>query len=330
MNDSTTMLWITPNPIFITSLASRRCYTVASFPELINELHEKGRTYQDRLLARVFRENALDVFEHVHAYFIVQCKVGCIPAFIESYLKVSPISDKDYLVSGNLRAFWNFCNLPSLWPKADLVRAFNYWLELKIPYLFQAEDKPKEVLEKVDPSFLRSISDNDVVKIWETDFDDIAMNCVNFGHSTMYDLNDDVKEKHCAMMIGISNFSRVASHQLVRHREFSYDQESLRFSSAHKECMIIPASILEQENIESLDFFISSVSDSVESFNVLRDHFKIPKEDARFVIPMGINTKLVMTGTISSFKHIIKMREGTNAQWEIRNFVNKVKELLPS
>ena len=181
MNDSTTMLWITPNPIFITSLASRRCYTVASFPELINELHEKGRTYQDRLLARVFRENALDVFEHVHAYFIVQCKVGCIPAFIESYLKVSPISDKDYLVSGNLRAFWNFCNLPSLWPKADLVRAFNYWLELKIPYLFQAEDKPKEVLEKVDPNFLRSISDNDVVKIWETDFDDMYNNAIRNG-----------------------------------------------------------------------------------------------------------------------------------------------------
>jgi thymidylate synthase (FAD) len=48
---------------------------------------------------------------------------------------------------------------------------------------------------------------------------------------------------HVYYMFEIEGCSRVTSHQLVRHRVASYDQESQRFSAATKEGFVIPPSI---------------------------------------------------------------------------------------
>ena len=44
----------------------------------------------------------------------------------------------------------------------------------------------------------------------------------------------------------------------------------------------------------------------------------VPKEDARYILPSAINTKLVMTLSARSLMHMVWQRTALQAQWEIR------------
>lgn len=55
----------------------------------------------------------------------------------------------------------------------------------------------------------------------------------------------------------------------------------------------------------------------------------VPKEDARYILPIGTETKLYVRANFRSWRHIIKQRGLNNhAQWEIRNFAQEVLEYL--
>lgn len=129
---------------------------------------------------------------------------------------------------------------------------------------------------------------------------------------------------HIFYMFEIEGCSRVTSHQLVRHRVASYDQESQRFSAAIREECVIPPSI--QSNAEALRIFNSSINQAYLAFDKLTS-LGIPKEDARYLLPSALRTKLVMTVSAKSLMHIIKLRTAIQAQWEIRELVIKMYEL---
>jgi thymidylate synthase (FAD) len=53
----------------------------------------------------------------------------------------------------------------------------------------------------------------------------------------------------------------------------------------------------------------------------------IPKEDARYVLPSSIKTKLVMTINARSLMHVVWQRTALQAQWEIRELANTMLSL---
>ncbi|TMP98938.1 MAG: FAD-dependent thymidylate synthase [Thaumarchaeota archaeon] len=53
----------------------------------------------------------------------------------------------------------------------------------------------------------------------------------------------------------------------------------------------------------------------------------VAKEDARYVLPNAIKTKLVMTVTAKSLMHIVWQRTALQAQWEIKEVVNVMLNL---
>jgi thymidylate synthase (FAD) len=121
--------------------------------------------------------------------------------------------------------------------------------------------------------------------------------------------------EHAVFMFEIEGVSRICSHQLVRHRIASYDQESQRFSAVEKEDFVIPYSI--KSNPEALNVYEDLLKDSVETFKKLKE-LEVPKEDARFALPQSIGTKLVVTANARSLMHFFWQRTATQAQWEIR------------
>ena len=55
----------------------------------------------------------------------------------------------------------------------------------------------------------------------------------------------------------------------------------------------------------------------------------VPKEDARFVLPLATETCLMMTANFSSWLHIFRVRAlNPHAQWEIRKLCLKMLEIL--
>ncbi len=122
-------------------------------------------------------------------------------------------------------------------------------------------------------------------------------------------------------MFEIEDCSRVTTHQLVRHRTASYDQESQRFSSASKEGFITPPSI--QSNESALRVFDEALEAAYQAFEKMIA-LGVPKEDARYVLPHAIRTKLVMTVTARSLMHIVWQRTALQAQWEIKELANSM------
>jgi len=121
--------------------------------------------------------------------------------------------------------------------------------------------------------------------------------------------------EHAVFMFEIEGISRVCSHQLVRHRIASYDQESQRFSVVEREDFILPPSV--RSNPEAQKLFEEILQSSVEAFKKLKE-LEVPKEDARFILPQCIGTKLVITANARSLMHFFWQRTAPQAQWEIR------------
>jgi thymidylate synthase (FAD) len=129
---------------------------------------------------------------------------------------------------------------------------------------------------------------------------------------------------HVVYMFEIEDCSRVTTHQLVRHRVASYDQESQRFSSATREGVVTPPSI--QSNQAALAVFDGALKVVYEAFEKMTG-LGIPKEDARYVLPNAIKTKLVMTVSARSLMHVVWQRTALQAQWEIRELVTSLHRL---
>lgn len=114
----------------------------------------------------------------------------------------------------------------------------------------------------------------------------------------------------------VSGISRVASHQLVRHRIASYSQASQRYISLEEDCPFETPPTLAEEGPwreryarhfrESHALYKAMVADG------------IPCEDARFVLPQAVTTRVLFTMNARTLHHFFALRCCERAQHEIR------------
>ncbi|MBC7320657.1 FAD-dependent thymidylate synthase [bacterium] len=136
--------------------------------------------------------------------------------------------------------------------------------------------------------------------------------------------------EHASFTFGIEGISRVTSHQLVRHRIASYSQQSQRYVKMTKADFVIPPSIMKNESALEL---LSNVNEFARStYNKLIE-LGIPEEDARYVLPQGVTTKIIVTMNARELLHFFNLRCCLRAQWEIRIMANhmleEVKKVAP-
>ena len=151
--------------------------------------------------------------------------------------------------------------------------------------------------------------------LYSTDVDALKKACADRGFA----YGSDMLLDHVVYMFEIEDCSRVTTHQLVRHRAASYDQESQRFSAATREGVVTPPSVqAKEEAARAFDEALKAVYSAYERMVASG----VPKEDARYVLPSAIKTKLVMTINARSLMHIVWQRTALQAQWEIRELAN--------
>ena len=127
--------------------------------------------------------------------------------------------------------------------------------------------------------------------------------------------------EHVSFTFAIEGVSRVATHQLVRHRLASYSQQSQRYVGMSGQTCIVPPSVIENEKAHEL--FIRQTEDAWHCYEELVS-LGIPKEDARFILPHGTETRLVMTMNARELHHFFSLRLCRRAQWEIRELARKM------
>lgn len=118
----------------------------------------------------------------------------------------------------------------------------------------------------------------------------------------------------------ITNLSRVAHTQLVRHRLASFMVQSFRYTEP-SDNIVYPPSISKKEVRDIADRLVDH---SFHAYDQLQER-GIPKEDARFFLPMGTATKMHINTNFRHFYHIFKERAlNDHAQWEIREITHQM------
>lgn len=127
--------------------------------------------------------------------------------------------------------------------------------------------------------------------------------------------------EHASFTFTIEGISRAASHQLVRHRIASYTQQSQRYVSFDQPDYITPATIVANGFKLRFDEMIR------ESHKLYWEMIEagVSVEDARYVLPNAMETKIVMTMNARELMHTCSLRLCLKAQWEIRELFQGVK-----
>lgn len=131
--------------------------------------------------------------------------------------------------------------------------------------------------------------------------------------------------EHASATFRIKGGSRAFTHQLVRHRLFSFSQQSQRYVDEENFDYLVPDSIAE--NAEAKALYLEHMSRTHETYKKLLS-MAIKKEDARFILPNAIESEIVVTGNFREWRHFIEARGESHAQWEIRRIAIAIlKEL---
>ena len=151
-----------------------------------------------------------------------------------------------------------------------------------------------------------------------------------------------IKHKHwspfelASMCVEIKT-SRAIAAQILRHRSFSFQEFSQRYSEATNIEPIElrePAEKNRQSSSQPFDkrnevytLANKTMENSMKAYN---DLIKagVAKECARAVLPLGTETTMYMNGTVRSWIHYINLRAEENTQKEHRDIANAIKVIF--
>jgi thymidylate synthase (FAD) len=120
----------------------------------------------------------------------------------------------------------------------------------------------------------------------------------------------------------VSGISRTCSHQFVRSKHLDFLQRSQRYCKETDTEFVVPDCPPEMSR---------RIKDQYEScLSLYNELLKMgmKKEDARFVLPEGTETELIVTGNFQAWLDFIKLRGDVHAQWEIRNVAKTINNIL--
>ena len=150
-----------------------------------------------------------------------------------------------------------------------------------------------------------------------------------------------IKHKHwspfemASMTLEIKT-SRAIAAQILRHRSFSFQEFSQRYSVAQELEEIEFRRQAEKNRQSSTDeftdgFFLSKVREhlgkSVSLYNEAIN-LGVAKESARLLLPLTTETTMYMSGTIRSWVHYIDLRSQQDTQKEHREIAEACKKIF--
>lgn len=138
--------------------------------------------------------------------------------------------------------------------------------------------------------------------------------------------------EHIYFSFGIEGISRALSHQLVRHRIASFNQQSQRYVKFIDNYeYILPDSIKNNKKLS--DRFSELVADTHKFYEDMVNE-GIEAEDARYILPNASETKMIVTMNARELMHFFTVRCCNRAQTEIRELatimLKEVKKVAPS
>jgi thymidylate synthase (FAD) len=152
--------------------------------------------------------------------------------------------------------------------------------------------------------------------------------------------------EHGVVTFYFTGVSRSFTHELIRHRHFSYSQLSQRYVPERDAAMVEPAVIADDPELHKK--FVEAAEASVRAYNELLEGLesrfadvqnatlrrKQARQAARAVLPNATETRIVVTGNYRAWRHFIAMRATEHADVEIRELavecLRQLQRVAPS
>ena len=140
--------------------------------------------------------------------------------------------------------------------------------------------------------------------------------------------------EHASFTFAVDGVSRACTHQLVRHRVASYNQQSQRYVNfGAGDSFVFPPSLAA--NVEAQAVFLEAMDQARSAYDRLvelglaegRTRESV-QEDARFVLPNAAETKIVVTMNARELRHFFRVRCCRRAQWEINAMAWKLRSMV--
>lgn len=132
--------------------------------------------------------------------------------------------------------------------------------------------------------------------------------------------------EHVTFTIAVSGVSRVLTHQLVRHRMASYSQLSQQRSDASDLAYAVPPEIRREPELRER---YASLMELCREFYIDASKAGVSKGSARYVLPSGFETRIVVTMNARSLFNLLAQRECAAEEWEFRQVATQLhRELL--
>jgi thymidylate synthase (FAD) len=136
--------------------------------------------------------------------------------------------------------------------------------------------------------------------------------------------------EHGTVTFYFTGVSRSFTHELIRHRHFSYSQLSQRYVPERDAAMVEPDVIAEDPELHQA--FMEATAASVRAYRELLEGLekkladvgsgtlrrKQARQAARSVLPNATETRIVVTGNYRAWRHFVAMRATEHADVEIR------------
>jgi len=151
--------------------------------------------------------------------------------------------------------------------------------------------------------------------------------CIKHGHWSIFEMVD--------MCVEIKT-SRAIAAQILRHRSFSFQEFSQRYSEVTE---IEPIQLRKQaeKNRQSSEAVIDdvvlnnvvqySIKQSLQTYEKLIQQ-GVAKEQARMVLPLATQSTLYMKGSVRSWVHFLQLRTKEDTQKEHRDIALEIQKLF--
>jgi thymidylate synthase (FAD) len=152
--------------------------------------------------------------------------------------------------------------------------------------------------------------------------------------------------EHASVSFYITGLSRSCTHELIRHRHFSYSQLSQRFVPERDSQVVLPPGLEDDPELQEL--FLTAADASRQAYTTLLTTLeakfadepnavlrrKQARQAARAVLPNATETRIVVTGNYRAWRHFIAMRASEHADVEIRRLaiacLRQLADLAPA
>lgn len=155
---------------------------------------------------------------------------------------------------------------------------------------------------------------------------------VEVGHGSVLE--------HAVWSFMITGVSRSLTHELIRHRHFSYSQLSQRYVDESDSDVVEPDVIAEDPDLHALwceavntarvayDRLVSGLQEKFTSVEDRTLRRKLARQAARSVLPNATETKIFVTGNARALRHFIELRGSEHADVEIRKVAVQMLRLM--